>query len=187
MRASRSRRGVEAVAAALDAELAADARHLAQHLDAKAVHHRHDDDQRADAQRDADQREAGDDRDEALLAAGAQIAQGDRGARRRRRPCCARLRLSRTAGRPGRTAASSRSPVLRFLSSALPAATPLGPTITCQGMPIRSMSANLAPGRCVAVVVAAPRCPWPCERVVELLAGAAHGAVVGLQVDDRRP
>ena len=42
-------RGDEPVAAALDAELAADARHLAQHLDAEAVHHRHHDDQRADA------------------------------------------------------------------------------------------------------------------------------------------
>ena len=42
-------RGVQPVAAALDAELAADARHLAQHLDAKAVHHRHDHDQGADA------------------------------------------------------------------------------------------------------------------------------------------
>ena len=51
--------------------------HLAQHLELEAVHHGHHDDQRADAQRDADQREAGDDRDEALLAAGAQVAEGD--------------------------------------------------------------------------------------------------------------
>ena len=46
-------------------------------LDAEAVHHRHDDDQRANAEQDADEREPGDDRDRALLASGAQIAPGD--------------------------------------------------------------------------------------------------------------
>jgi hypothetical protein len=39
-----------------------EAEDLIQELDMKAVHHRHDDDQRADAQRDAEQREDGDDR-----------------------------------------------------------------------------------------------------------------------------
>ena len=42
---------------------------------------------------------------------------------------------------------SRRSPVARFLSSTVPAFRPRGPTTSCQGRPIRSMSANLTPGR----------------------------------------
>ena len=40
-----------------------------------------------------------------------------------------------------------RSPVARRLISTTPSATPLGPTISCQGTPTRSSEANLAPGR----------------------------------------
>jgi hypothetical protein len=43
---------------------------------AEAVHHRHDDDQGRHAQGDTQEGEAGDNRDETLLAAGAQVAQG---------------------------------------------------------------------------------------------------------------
>ena len=42
---------------------------------------------------------------------------------------------------------SSRLPSERRLSSTLPSARPFGPTSTCQGNPIRSAVANLAPGR----------------------------------------
>ncbi len=70
-------RRIEPAGVALHTELAADRRHLAQHLDAKAVHDGHDDDQGADAQRNADQGEPGDHRDEAFFAARPQIAEGD--------------------------------------------------------------------------------------------------------------
>jgi hypothetical protein len=42
---------------------------------AEAVHHRHHDDQRRDAEHDPEEREAGDDRDESFLAPRAQVAQ----------------------------------------------------------------------------------------------------------------
>ena len=48
---------------------------LLEQLAAEAVHHRHHDDQRRDAEHDAEEGEAGDDRDEALAPARAQIAQ----------------------------------------------------------------------------------------------------------------
>ena len=57
--------------------MAVEAEDAAQQLGAEAVHHRHDDDERGDAERDAEQREDGDDGDEALLAPRAQIAERD--------------------------------------------------------------------------------------------------------------
>jgi len=48
--------------------------HLVEQLLAEAVHYRHDDDERGDAKRNAEEGEARNHRDEALLAAGAQIA-----------------------------------------------------------------------------------------------------------------
>ena len=45
------------------------AKHTAKQLRAKAVHHRENDDQRANTKRDADQCEGRDDRDEALVFA----------------------------------------------------------------------------------------------------------------------
>ena len=61
----------------LNDEVAVEAEDLVDQLGAEAVHHRHDDDQRRDAEHDADEGEAGDDRDEGLAAAGAEIAPGD--------------------------------------------------------------------------------------------------------------
>ena len=45
-------------------------RMLVEQLGAEAVHHRHDDDQRRDAEHDAEEGEAGDDRDERSLRRG---------------------------------------------------------------------------------------------------------------------
>src|SRR3546814_9437792 len=50
---------------------------LRQQLLPEAVHYRHDDDEGGDADGDAEHREGGDDGDEALLPARAEIAQGD--------------------------------------------------------------------------------------------------------------
>ena len=61
----------------LQEHVAVEADHLVHEIVAKAVHHRHDDDQRRDAEHDAEEREAGDDRDRALGVARAQIAKGD--------------------------------------------------------------------------------------------------------------
>ncbi len=51
-------------------DVAVQTEHLVEQLLPEAVHHRHDDDQRGDAEGDAEEREAGDHRDEALFAAG---------------------------------------------------------------------------------------------------------------------
>src|SRR5690606_32865462 len=48
---------------------------LLEKLIAKAVHHRHDDDQRGHAEQNADERKSGDDGNKPFLAPGAQIAQ----------------------------------------------------------------------------------------------------------------
>ena len=61
----------------LQEHVAVEADHLVHEIVAKAVHHRHDDDQRRDAEHDAKEREAGDDRDRALGVARAKIAKRD--------------------------------------------------------------------------------------------------------------
>ena len=61
----------------LQEHVAIEADHLVHEIMAEAVHHRHDDDQRRYAQHDAEEREAGDDRDRALCVARAQVAKGD--------------------------------------------------------------------------------------------------------------
>jgi len=69
---------------------------------AEAVHHRHDDDQRGNAQRDADQRNDGDDGHRRLLAAGPEIAPGDHPLEGRERACRAVLAGDRCAVRRAR-------------------------------------------------------------------------------------
>ena len=59
---------------------------LSEQLGAETVHDRHHDDQRRDAEHDAEEGEDGDDRDEAFLAARAQIAQRQHPLERRERP-----------------------------------------------------------------------------------------------------
>ena len=53
----------------LHQQMAVEAEDLAEQFLAEAVHHRHDDDERRDAEHDAEEREAGDDRNESFLAA----------------------------------------------------------------------------------------------------------------------
>ena len=57
--------------------MAVEAEDAAEQLGAEPVHHRHHDDQRRDAERDAEQREDRDDRDEPFLPARPQIAERD--------------------------------------------------------------------------------------------------------------
>ena len=122
-------------------------------LVAKAVHHRHDDDERRHAERDADQRKSGNDGDEALRPLGAQIAQRDhplergerarRGARLRRdgdrhtlrghdHACRVRLLLGHQGFANLATALSSDTssfaPVARTFTSTSPFSRPRGPT-----------------------------------------------------------
>ncbi len=136
-----------------DEDVTVHADDLVEKLRPEAVHHREHDDQGRHAQHDADERESGDDRDEALAPPGAQIAPGEHPLeagegfrpahlRHTRPPVQA---LSRAVTSP--SGRSSRSPVLRRLSSSLPSAKLFGPTITCQGRPIKSALANFAPGR----------------------------------------
>jgi hypothetical protein len=61
----------------LQDQMAVDAENLVQKFGAKAVHHRHHDNERRDAQHDPKEREAGDNGDEGLFAPSAQIAQRD--------------------------------------------------------------------------------------------------------------
>ena len=85
----------------LDRDVAVDAEDARHQFDLEAAHDRGDDDQRRDAEGDADQGENGDDRDEALAFAGAQIAAGDR-----------RVRMLRTWVRSGSSAGDARQCVL---------------------------------------------------------------------------
>lgn len=57
--------------------MAVEAEDAAEQFLAEAIHHAHDDDEGGDAKGDAHEREDGDDRDEALALAGAEIAEGD--------------------------------------------------------------------------------------------------------------
>ena len=57
--------------------MAVNAQHAVEQLGAEAVHDREHDDQRADAERDADQAKPGDDRDEALAPGRPQVPPGD--------------------------------------------------------------------------------------------------------------
>ena len=161
----------------LHQQMAVEAEDLAEQFLAEAVHHRHDDDERRDAQHDAEEREAGDDRNESFLAPRPQVAQRQHPFERGKRPCPGRFahrsplrtdfirfwriqasyrrhaRLEkRTAYRDKRSIVAaglrfSRLPSARFLISKVPAARPFGPITTCQGTPIRSAVANLEPGR----------------------------------------
>ena len=60
----------------LHQEMAVEAENLVQQFLAEAVHHGHHDDQRGDAEHDAEEGETGDDGDEAFLATCPQIASG---------------------------------------------------------------------------------------------------------------
>ena len=62
---------------AIDSEMAVETEDAADQIGAEAVHDRHDDDQGGDAERDAEQREDGDNRDEAFLPPRPQIAERD--------------------------------------------------------------------------------------------------------------
>src|SRR5512132_3691418 len=111
---------------------------------AEAVHHRHDDDQGGDPQKNAQQRKQGDDGNEPLLPARPQITEGDH-------PFETAEHQTRSHPRPATTASASsalssrRSPVRRDFTSTLPNFAPLGPTMICRGRPIRSISANFTP------------------------------------------
>ena len=60
----------------LHQKMPVEAEDLVQQFLAEAVHHRHHDDQRGDAEHDAEERKPGDDGDEAFLATRPQIASG---------------------------------------------------------------------------------------------------------------
>src|SRR6266849_7454098 len=150
--------------------------HVKQFL-AKTVHDGHHDDQRRDAQHDAEERETSDDGDESFLATCPQIAPRQQPFEWRERSGSNWLAhgfihrsiftrfglivasmtdvqrqrwIIRHAVSRASTSAGlkfSRVPSLRRLISSLPSARPFGPTRTCQGIPIRSAAANLAPAR----------------------------------------
>ena len=55
--------------------MAVEAENFVEQLFAEAIHHRHDDDERGDAEHDAEEGKPGDDRDESFLAPRPQVAQ----------------------------------------------------------------------------------------------------------------
>jgi hypothetical protein len=75
----------------LDQQVAVEPEDLIEQLLAEPVHHRHDDDQRGHPEQDAEEGEPGDDRNEALFATGAQIAQRQHPLERGKGPGCDRL------------------------------------------------------------------------------------------------
>ena len=147
--------GVEVVAADLLHDgVAVEAQDLVEQLLAEAVHNGHHRYQREHAEQDAEEREAGQHRDEALTAPCPQVAQRQHpfegregsGVRRRRgharlfprfrprHPAHARMRRALTTSINRLTAASGtrlmRSPDLRSLTSTSPLLRPFGPTIS---------------------------------------------------------
>ena len=89
--------------------MAVDAEDAHQKLGAEAVHDGHDDDQRRDAQHDAEEGDRGDDRDERLLAARAQIAPRDHPLEGRERPGACRALPALASAALGHQAAPSRA------------------------------------------------------------------------------
>src|SRR6202012_5197000 len=132
---------------AADIGVAVEAQDATEQLRAEAVHHRHDDDQHGHRQGDADEGDDGDDRDAALLALGAQVTAGDRPLPAAEGPGGAEVTHAPSAFMASSSDRVWRSPVARRFSSTSPEARPLGPITSCQGRPIRSMVANLAPAR----------------------------------------
>ena len=79
-------------------QVAVEAEDLVEQLLAEAVHHRHDDDERRDAEHDAEERKAGDDRDKSFLAPRAQIAQRQHPFEAEQRAACRSARSSLLPG-----------------------------------------------------------------------------------------
>ena len=136
----------------IDVHVPVEAEDPAEQLGAEAVHHRHHDDQRRDAERDAEKREAGDDRDEAFLrgaradsgSASSPLEGGRTGAYRRssraRSSGAERQRVERDS-----SCALAGGAVLQLDRAGL--AAPRGPMISCQGRPIRSIVGELGARR----------------------------------------
>src|SRR5262249_19447386 len=124
---------------AIDAEVAVKAEDAADQIGAEAVHDRHDNDQRRDAEGDAEQREDRDDRDEAFRPPRPQIAESDHPPERAEDHVPNR-EIAMSSGR------SWRAPSRRCFHSIVPAPRPRGPIISWSGRPIKSIAANLAPG-----------------------------------------
>ena len=82
---------------------------LGQQLLAKAVHHRHDDDQRRHAEHDAEEREPGDDRDEAFFAPRPQSSAATASTRTERKGACRSVRTFRSDPLAGLVPANTRS------------------------------------------------------------------------------
>src|SRR5689334_20537851 len=120
--------------------MAVQADDLVEQLGAEAVHHAHHDDQRGDAERHRDQADAGDEENEPLAFSRKQIASGEH-------PLGAVEDHAVSLANALSMLSSSRSPVERRFNSTVPAATPRGPTITCQGSPIRSIEPSFTPPR----------------------------------------
>ena len=94
-----------------------------------------------------------------------------------------RLLRPRSSGSPPLPALIvSRAPVARRLISTSPRSSPFGPTITCQGRPIRSMRGELGAGALVEVIVE-HRNSGIREALVQGVAGRIDGRVAGLEVD----
>ena len=163
----------------------------------EAVHHRHDDDQRGDAEHDADEGEAGDDRDEGLAPARTQIAAGKHpfepgerpGAGRKRRPrlrCLGHRALLLRPAVSRFTAAStlivSRSPVARRLTSTSPCSSPFGPDDDLPGQADQVHRGELGAGALVEVIVEHRNSGFR-KALVQRLAGRIDRRVAGLEVD----
>src|SRR6185369_2141820 len=125
---------------ALDDSVAVEAHDLVEKLGAEAVHYAHHDDQRRDAERNREQADARDEEDEALALLRQQVTPGEH-------PLGSVEDHAVSLASALSMLSSSRSPVERRFNSTVPEAIPRGPTINCQGNPIRSMEPSLTPPR----------------------------------------
>jgi hypothetical protein len=124
----------------LDDGVAVEARDLVEQLGPKAVHHAHDDDERGDAESDREQADRCDQKNEALALAGKQVAPSDH-------PLVGVEDHAASLASADSRLSSSFSPVARRFNSTTPPAIPRGPTMTCQGSPMRSIDPSFTPPR----------------------------------------
>ena len=125
---------------ALNDGMSVEADDFVEQLRAEPVHDAHDDDQSRDPKRHCHQADGRDEEDETFAFSREQVTASEHA-------------LGAVEDHPANlanadsTLSSCFSPVSRFLSSTVPAATPRGPTMICHGSPMRSMDASFAPPR----------------------------------------
>ena len=179
----------------LDDEVTVQPEDLVDELLAEAVHHRHDDDQRHDADHDAEQRQEGDQEAGGVLAARPHVACGDHPFEARERPRAGRvshassrpplpLRLQRDVSRLSAASSESvsRSPLARRFTSTSPRGRPLRADDRLPGQTDQIHRRKLRSGAFVAIIVEGGDSGFH-EAFVKAVRRDIGRGVAGLQID----